>query len=184
MNKHQPSTRAFSLLEMTLVIVIVGVIATIAAPKFADSGSGRRLGAAQNVIERDINAIKLRAKATGKVHTIVFYPDDEMYVAFEGTDIKRDAIVFARELDTEPLNVELSRTNIGGDQNILVSAFGELEKSFAVRVFDDGIEREVQFAATGFTRDVVTESDDVLEIKTGILDLSLGEGGLKLGLGF
>ena len=184
MNPERCTTRnAFSMIEMTLVIFIVGVIVAIAAPKFADAGSGRRLGAAQNVIERDINAVKLRAKATGKVHTVVFYPNDEMYVAFEGTDIKRDAIVFARELDTEPLNVDLSRTNIGGDQNILVSAFGELEKSFAVRVLDDGIEREVAFESTGFTRSTVKETDSVLEIKTGILDLELGKGGLKLGLG-
>lgn len=184
MNTHLSKARpAFSMIELVLVVVIMGIIVTIAAPKFADAGSGRRLNAATSVIERDINAIQLRAKASGKVHTLKFYPDDEMYVAFEGMDINRNAIVLSRQLDVDPLSVELSRTNIGGDETIVISAFGEFEKSFAVRVLDDGVERQVNFTADGFTRDVVTESDDVLEIKTGILDLSLGEGGLKLDLG-
>jgi len=185
MSTRLSTTRpAFSMIELVLVVVIMGIIVTIAAPRFADAGSGRRLNAATSVIERDINAIQLRAKASGKVHTLKFYPDDEMYVAFEGTDINRNAIVLSRQLDADPLSVGLSRTNIGGDETIVISAFGEFEKSFTVRVIDEGIEKEVQFTATGFTRDVVTESDDVLEIKTGILDLSLGEGGLKLDLGF
>jgi len=180
---HRTTRYAFSMIEMVLIVVIMGIIVAIAAPRFADAGSGRRRNAAMNAIQRDVETVQLRAKATGKMHTIVFYPDEEMYVAFEGTDIKREAIVLARELDAQPLGVELSRTDIGGDNNIVVSVFGELEKGFRVRVIDDGIEKEVEFTAAGFTREAVTESDSVVEIKTGIADLSLGKGGLKLKLG-
>lgn len=183
MSRSAATTRAFSLIEMTLVVVIMGIIVAIAAPRFADAGSGRRLSAAMGVIERDIETIQLRARATGKVHTIAFYPADDMYVAFEGTEIVRNAIVFSRILSSEPLGVDLSRTNIGSEQRIVVSQTGDLEKSFTIGIFDDGIEKTISFTGVGFTPPSVIETDPVVEIKTGIIDVSIGSGGLGVDLG-
>ena len=65
---------AFSMIEMVLVVSIMAIIVTIAAPKFADAESGRSLQSAKSVIESDINAIKLRARATGKEHVLADPP--------------------------------------------------------------------------------------------------------------
>lgn len=178
---HNP--RGFSLIELVMVIMIVGVIAAIAAPRFTDAGSGRRLNAAQKVILDDIKTIKLRARATGKPHTIKFYPNNDMYVAFEGLDINKSAIVLARTLTDEPLNLQLARTNLDIDQTVLVSPMGDLEKSFSVAIANQGAEKIVDITGVGFSRQAVTETDTVVDIKTGIVDVSLGGGGLKINLG-
>jgi prepilin-type N-terminal cleavage/methylation domain-containing protein len=182
---HNASTSrsAFSMIEMVLVVVIMGIIVAIAAPKFADAESGRKLSSAKNIVERDIQTIKLRARATGKQHIIAFYPDDEMYVCFEGSDIDRDAIVFARILTDDPINVELSRTNIGGDENIVVSAFGELEQDFTLGVLNNGTEIAISFVGTGFTRGTVNEVDSPADIATETAQNVLSGLGLDLGLG-
>lgn len=166
-----------------MVIVIMGIIAAIAAPKFADAGSGRRLSAGQSLIEKDIDIVKLRARATGKLHLIVFYPDEDMYVVFEGTAVDRDAIVMARSLDDSTLQLDLSRTNIGGNEDIVVSELGQLEKNFTVGIMDQGIEKLISFTGVGFTRPSVSHTDSVLEINSGVLNLSVGGRGLSIGLG-
>jgi prepilin-type N-terminal cleavage/methylation domain-containing protein len=170
---------AFSMIEMVLVVIIIGVIAAIAAPRFAEAGSGRRLSSASKIIERDISSIQLRAKATGKIHTLVFYPASDMYIALEGTDIRKDAIVFMRELDEAPLSLDLARTDIGDNQDIVISAFGGFDKAFTVTVADDGIEREVSFTANGFTRPAITETDTDLEVDVKVLEVEI-----KLDSGF
>jgi prepilin-type N-terminal cleavage/methylation domain-containing protein len=182
MHAH-PTARAFSMIEMVLVIVIIGVIAAIAMPRFADAGSGRRLSSAKAVIEQDIEAIRLRARATGKLHTLIFYPSDEMYVAFEGTDIKRDAIVHSRVLTDEPLSLELSRTNIGGDESVQINAFGDIEKDFSIGILDGGTEVIIAFTGVDFSRATVTNTHTPVEIKAGIVELNLGDGGIDLKLG-
>lgn len=171
------------MIEVVMVIIIMGIIAAIAAPKFADAGTGRRLSAGQKLIEKDIEIVKLRARATGKPHLIVFYPADDMYVAFEGTEVIRNAIVLARDLSDSTLELDLSRTNLGGDEDIFVSELGELEKDFTVGIMDQGIEKLIAFTGVGFSRPSVTETDSVVEIRTGVLDLSVGGDGLRLGLG-
>jgi prepilin-type N-terminal cleavage/methylation domain-containing protein len=181
--RHSTTRAAFSMIEVIMVILVMGIIATIAAPRFADAGTGRKLNAAISIVEDDIDSVKLRARATGKSHLIVFYPADEMYVAFEGLEIDRNQIVLARSLDSSTLDVELSRTNIGDNEDIVVSELGELEKDFSIGVMNQGIEEIISFTGVGFTRPTVTETDSVVEIKTGILDVSLGEGGLGLKLG-
>ena len=182
MLSDQTTTRtAFSMIELVMVVLIMGIIVAIAAPRFVDAGSGRRLASAKKVIERDINSIQLRAKATGKIHTLAFYPANEIYLAVEGTNIRKEAVVLMRELDEEPFSLDLARTNIGGDQNIVISAFGKFEKAFAVSIADGGVELLVSFEADGFTRPTVTETDSPSVIKAAevvvedvfkVLDLS------------
>ncbi len=177
-NGHTPN--AFSLIEMVLVVFIMGIIVAIAAPRFADAESGRKLSSAKKTLESDIQTIKLRARATGKDHVIVFYPDDEMYVVFEGLDIDRDKIAFARILTDEPIGVELSRTNIGGDQNIVVNAYGELEEDFSVGLLQNGTEVVVSFTGTDFTRGTVTEVDTEADVKTETTSLVVSGLGLDV----
>jgi type II secretory pathway pseudopilin PulG len=168
------------MIEMVLVVVIMGIIVAIAAPKFADAESGRKLSSAKRIIESDIKALQLRARATGKEHVIAFYPTKEMYVAFEGSDIERTAIVLTRTLTNDPTSVELSRTDIGGDENIVVNVFGELEKDFSVGILDDGTEVLISFGGTDFTRGTVTEVDTPEDIETQSKKLEVGGTGLDV----
>ncbi|MBM92627.1 MAG: hypothetical protein CMJ35_13595 [Phycisphaerae bacterium] len=163
------TSRGFSMLEMTLVIVIVGIIAATAAPRFADAGTGRRLSAAQRVIEKDIETIQLRARATGKPHIIAFYPSKELYIAFEGTETVSDAVVLIRDLTDEPLGVELSRTNIGDDEDIVISVMGDIENDFQIGILREGIEKAVSFSGSGFSRPAVSRTETAEEIKTAEL---------------
>ena len=177
MTRHTTTRTAFSMIELVMVVLILGVIVTIAAPRFADAGSGRRLSSGAKIIQRDIETIQLRAKATSKKHTIVFYPSRNTYMAFEGTSIEKDAVVLVRELAEEPLGLELNRTNIGDNQDIVISGFGDLEKSFTLEIGHSGTARDIAFVADGFTRTTMTMVDTFNTVRTSV---SLDSGVLSL----
>lgn len=181
-NNASISRSAFSMIEMVLVVVIMGIIVAIAAPRFADAESGRKLSSAKGIVESDIRAVKLRARATGLDHLVVFYPDEEMYVVFEGMDIDRTKIVLARILTDDPFKVELSRTNIGGDQNIVINPYGEIEKDFTIGLLESGTEISVSFTGTGFSRAAANEVDSVIEVKEESIELNLSALGLGVNL--
>ena len=167
-SSNKPTERGFSLIEVVIVVTIIGIIATIAVPKFADAGSGRRLSAAQKVLRADIATAKLRARATSKVHAIKFYPDDEYYVIIEGTTVKPSAIIIKRDLSADPYRVGIKRTSLGVVPYSIITPFGDLSPAFSVTVDDQGIEIPVSFdgiASTGLT---------VVDTVVDIQDLGLG----------
>lgn len=177
------SKHGFSMIELVIVVFVIGIIAAIAMPKFSYADSGRRLSTCQRAVRGDIELIQTRARTTGKTHVIQFYPAIDKYVAFEGTEIKKNNIVLSRDLSASPYEMDLSRTTIGGDQYILISPYGDLEKDFSVGILDDGIEILIDFDGVGFTGGTVTITDTVLEIDAGVADLSVSDSGLTLNLG-
>lgn len=160
-----PSRRAFSMIELVFVVLIMGVVVAIATPRFSEAAEGRSLSFAKRTIEQDIDTIKLRARATGLDHVIVFYPDQEMYIAFEGTSIERDAVVLIRDLAEDPLGVGLDKTSIGGAEDIVVSTEGELEKDFSLGISSGGTSIQLDFTGTDFTRAGVTQADSEKQVQ-------------------
>ena len=130
----------FSMIELVIVIVIIGSISTIAVPKFADAGSGRRLSAAKKTLIADVETAKLRARATSKIHVIKFYPDENRYIIFEGEDLKRESIVLVQDFDEEPYSVEINRTNLGADPYAVITAYGDVSPGFRIGILENGTE--------------------------------------------
>lgn len=175
----------FSLLEMIMVIAIIGVVAAIVMPKFADAGTGRRLSAAKRALEGDVEIAKRLARAKSITHTLKFYPAQDMYVIIEGTDIKKEAVVLARDLSLDPYGVDLSRTD-RTDDYVFITPYGDLSDSIAVGLLENGIEIKVGLEGRGISDATLTESDSDLAVNLGPVELSvdLTDGvGLGLGLG-
>jgi prepilin-type N-terminal cleavage/methylation domain-containing protein len=178
LSKH-PS-HGFSLIEVVIVVVIIGILATIAVPKFADASSGRRLSAASKVIQADLEIVKKRARATSKPHTIKFYPDQEFYVVVEGTDVARENIVLYRDLSIEPYSLEINRTNLGSGQVSIITPFGDVSPGFTVQIRDQGTDVNVVVSGVASTGDAITDSAP--DGDTLIIELDAGGLGIKFGL--
>jgi len=120
------SNRGFSMIELVIVVTILGIITAIAVPKFADAATGRKLQAGKKQLLADIETAKLRARATSKQHTLKFYPSRDMYVIVEGNEIDKNAVVIARDFSEDPFNLNLKRTDLGGDEVMVITVFGDI----------------------------------------------------------
>ena len=82
--------RAFSLLELSVVIVVAGVAAAVAVPRFMGSTSHTRLQAAAMRMAQDLEATREKARTLGVYQTVCF--SNEGYVIVDrtpDTEVKR-----------------------------------------------------------------------------------------------
>lgn len=174
---HPRSHAGFSMIEMVIVVAIIAIAAAIAVPRFADAGSGRRLTAAKRTLESDVQLAKRLARTGGGAYTLGFYPDQNMYVIIEGTEIKREAVVFTRDFDDEPFKLEISGTSLGASAFVVVTPYGELVDSFTVKIRDRGTEIPIAFAGRDKGSVAVTETDNAIKVTVGPvnLDVDLGK---------
>jgi len=152
------NTRAFSMIELVIVLAIIGIVSVIALPKFAHADSGRRLSAAKNTLIADIDYAKLRARTTGKIHVIQFYPTIDKYIIVEGTTISRNAVILSRDFTLDPYKIDLSRVNLSGDKTSVITVYGQLSPGFNVGLADDGVELMVTFDGIAAVGVIVTSA--------------------------
>ncbi|MBO6513506.1 MAG: prepilin-type N-terminal cleavage/methylation domain-containing protein [Phycisphaerales bacterium] len=168
----------FSLIELTMVVAILGIIAAIAVPRFADAASGRQLQASKKQLLSDIENTKLRARATSTRHTIKFYPSRNIYVIAEGNTVDDTTIIIARDLTAEPFNTTIRRTDLGGDEVITVTAFGDCTPPAVVRLKSNNerIDISIEGIADQGVVPVVTSTESdvekLVDNLTGFLGLS------------
>ena len=170
--------RAFSLIELVIVLAIVAIAAAIAVPAFTDASAGRELHAAQQTILADIQAAKLRARATSTTHTIKFFPDKERYIVAQGTDITRDDILLTRDLAAAPFSMDLAGTTLDA-HTAIITPLGEVYPAFTLDLLNAGttITLDIEGIENKGAVDVEVDVGDILELK-----VDLGIAAVKLGL--
>jgi len=158
--------RGFSMIELVLVVVIIGMVTAIAMPKFAHAGSGRRLSAAQKTLLADIETAKLMARVSSKPHLIKFYPAQNIYIIVEGLKIKRSKIVLSREFDPEPYRLGISRTSLGINQYATITPYGDASPGFSVGLIDEGT--EITVVIDGIADVALTVVDQIVDIQADL----------------
>ncbi len=169
---HANQDRAFSMIELVMVMVIIGVVTAIAIPKFADAATGRKISAAKNTLQNDIEMMKIRSRATSQPHLIKFYLDEDFYIIFEGTTVEREAIILLRDLSADPYGVDLLKTNLGVDAYSSVTVYGNVSPGFSVAFAHNDI--EVTVVIDGAVESEVAVTDSVLDLDTVVPDLLNG----------
>jgi len=139
---------AFTLLELVMVIVIVGIMAAMAVPRFAGHLARTRVDAAVTRVSADIKAAKRRAKLAGQSQTITFDVANGTYTVATWTSLKDSSDAYVVSLADAPYEATISSIDLGGDAAITFDGYGEPDSTGYVAVQVGPYVRKVNIATS------------------------------------
>lgn len=126
--------RAFTLVELTIVMVVVGVVFAIAAPRMSRASANRRVDMAMDRIELDIRLAEQDAWHTGKTREIVFDVANSKYEIVGMTDASGNPYIV--DLSAEPYNLSLVSADFGGLEKLVIDGRGPVAVAGNVQLSD------------------------------------------------
>lgn len=109
----------FTLVELVLVIIIIGVISAIAMPRFAQATARQQLAAAADRLVSDFEKAQHHARSTSNLVTLSFDTSDNSYTITPA--IGSATLV---QLDASPYQVAISKAAFDGNPSLTLNGFG------------------------------------------------------------
>ncbi|MFB3892484.1 MAG: GspH/FimT family pseudopilin [Phycisphaerae bacterium] len=123
-DKPRRRGRAFSLLELVMVVFFVAVIAAIAQPRYANSLSAYRVGMAARRIAVDLTYARSNAWSTGAGQVVTFTPSAGRYELTGVKGLDNSAAGFVVDLSGEPYHAAIGAASFGGQASVTFDAYG------------------------------------------------------------
>ncbi len=119
-----PSKRGVTLVDVTLTVAILGLLAAIAVPKFTDSLDRYRANTAAGQIQADLNLARQLAIAKSGSLKVQFAAASNQYT-LEGVDHPDQmGEAYVIHLNRSPYQADLASASLGGDEAVVFNAFG------------------------------------------------------------
>ncbi|XHC25877.1 MAG: prepilin-type N-terminal cleavage/methylation domain-containing protein [Phycisphaerales bacterium] len=175
--QHSTRSTGFSLVELVVVMLILGVIAAIAAPRFGHASTTFRLEAAINKIEADLKYAAQMARAQSRTVKVTFDPDTDSYT-ITGVDGPLDGVAnYTVNLAEPPYEVQIAdvRFTLGTSSTFRIDGHGAPINTGVIRIELGpnarliGVEWSIPSDAK-VKAEPIEPSEDVFDIETIIPD--------------
>jgi prepilin-type N-terminal cleavage/methylation domain-containing protein len=127
------ANQAFTLVELMLVLVTVGIIAAMAAPRYAGALGNYRARCAAQRVAVDLGGAAADADASSAPRTVRFDVKTNTYSINGAAPVR---------LDREPYDAALVSVDLGGDDTIAFDGYGAPDSGGAI------VLRSAQFTRT------------------------------------
>jgi prepilin-type N-terminal cleavage/methylation domain-containing protein len=116
--------RAFTLLELSIVVVLISILAVVALPRFINATASHRLDTAAVRIVADLTMAQRQARISGTSQSVQFEPDKDGYGLPGVADIDHAGSTYYVQLFSEPYQASLVSADFGGDTEIIFDGYG------------------------------------------------------------
>lgn len=123
---------AFTLVEVIFVVVIIGVIATMAAPRFGSAIAQQQIGAAVRRVETDLNLVQYQAKVSSSAKTIQFDVANDRYTITGMLDPDHPGQAYVVKLSQSPYEAQIVLADFTGVPNLTFDGYGFPQKEGSV----------------------------------------------------
>jgi type II secretion system protein H len=137
----------FTLLELVLVLVITGVLAAIALPRFAQASDRQRLSVSAERLMADIALAQSRARAASQTVTVVFDTANDRYTidAVGGDEV-------TVQIGQTPYEVDLVSASFNGSSTLQFNGYGVPIATGSIQISTNAGTAEIAVQASGETK--------------------------------
>lgn len=135
--------RAFTLLELVLVLAIITVLAAIAVPRYTAAQQNFRAAAAARRLVADLGLARSRARAQSNSQTVVFNLASSQYQMPGVPDLRNPANTYTVLLGGAPYQARLVSVTFGGTSQVTFDGYGMPNCGGTVVLSAGGVQRTV-----------------------------------------
>ncbi len=107
------SKRGFTVIEMVVVVLLIGVVAAIAIPRALKSTPLQQVDRAARQLTRDLELVRMRAIAAKRIVRVQFDEADGFYTAFMDTTATRDGTIMGTVTEVRKSGLVVRGSNAG-----------------------------------------------------------------------
>lgn len=125
---------AATYVDLVLVVLIVGILAAVASPKFNEALEKQQAEAAARRIRDDLMLVRSEAVARSQDLTVAFDAVAESYTVAGLESVDRPGQTYEIVLNQSPYSADLVSVNFGGNTMVTFNRFGDVDSGGAVTV--------------------------------------------------
>ena len=124
----------FTLVEIVITVLIMGILTAVAAPKFADTLHRTRAESAAKRIKVDLGLARQNAISRSLTQTVKFTPATDDYTLPGMADLNHSSQTYSVDLAAAPYNAVLVSANLGGDSDVQFDHYGQPDSCGTITV--------------------------------------------------
>jgi MSHA pilin protein MshC len=140
-------SRAFTLIELAVVVAILAVLSAIAVPRYANAISNYRANAAARRIAADIALTQARARALSSSQSITFSIDHNGYQITGMNDPDHPGATYTVSLSDLTAGAKLTAISIANSTTLTFNGYGMPSAAAALTITSGTATRTISVAA-------------------------------------